>query len=460
MRTLFLHPSRPLLRHLGPHLPFASMKTKHPGGEWDVLVRWGSYDGPDSPFTYNARWALENAAHSDTYRSLLRLNGIPMRERIRTHRRSPRRIVAKYRVHMVDLYAVAIRRIRHGVEEGVQSHPAQRRVILESLARRALYALGLHFGAVDIVVERSGKPAVSRVDPAPSVEAPLLEKYVQALAESIRTLMTDLSTAPKERSARLTLGADPEFIVVRRHNQSLRYASDLFPQHGAVGYDRQSSLVQGRRCHPIAEIRPAPALSPYALLTNLRNELERAYRMAPDRNADWLAGAYPGHGCFTGGHVHFSGIRPTTFLLRALDTYVAIPTLLIEDARKARARRPRYGYLGDFREKDHGGFEYRTLSSWISGMQRARSTLCLAKLVAVEYPRLLRHLLTNSASHEAFYQGDKDAFRGFADALWNDMRGTYSYKEYSQDLERTRIWILNRRQWRERVDLKRLWHIQ
>lgn len=460
MRILLLHPSREFLRLIAPFIPHVTLKSRHPGGSWDVLIRWGVDSGSDAPFTYNAAWALENLGTLGWVRSLLQVNGIPYRSHGDTPARKAERAVARYRVHMVDLNVVAVYRIRRGAEVAVDLPSSPRGHTLTTLARRTLYALGLHFGAVDIVVDRRGKPAVVRVAPAPALEPPLIARYGEALASSIRTLTHDLTTPAGERSARILLGADPEFIVVRRHNHALRYASDLFPREGGVGYDRQSRVVQGRRRHPIAELRPKPAESPYALLANLQKELARAYRMAPDRNADWLAGAHPGPGCYTGGHIHFSGVQPSTFLLRALDTYLALPTLLIENPRGARARRPRYGSLGEFREKEHGGFEYRTLSSWITGMQRARATLCLAKLVAVEYPQLRQHLLRTPLSHLAFYQGQRAHFREHVDALWDDMRATPSYQEYSQDLERTRIWIHNRRQWRESVDLKRLWHIR
>lgn len=459
MRTLLLHPSEAAGRLLAPLLPDVTVRTRHPGGAWDVLVRWGASDGSDAPFTFNASWALANVADREASRNLLELNGVARWVERSSRRRSARRAAATFRIHTVDLRTVAIRRLIRGMEQPAPALSQRSQQILEAVARRALYALGLHFGAVDVVVESSGKPLVRKVNPAPSLDEELLTLYGRALAGAIHTLELDATTPPRARAASLLMGADPEFVVVRRHNRAVRCASDLFPMHGSVGYDRQITLVQGRRCHPIAEVRPVPAPSPYTLVEHVRRELQKAYRMAPDRNTDWLAGAHPAPGCFTGGHVHFSGVRPTTFLLRSLDNYLAIPSLLMENRTLARARRPRYGLLGAFRLKEHGGFEYRTLSSWLTGVRRARSTLCLAKLVAVEYPRLRRHLLTEPVTHRAFYEGRKGAFRDSVEALWDDMRVTDSYKEYSQDLEGTRIWILNRRQWREQVDLKRLWSI-
>lgn len=457
MRLLFLHPSPSFARIAAPFFPGAAFSTRHPGGDWDILVRWGVTAGPDAPFTYNAGWALRNLAAPDALRSLLQVNGVPYRPPDAGP--PPQRSARRYRVHLADLQPVGVRLLRGGEEWPCPTLPALRRHRLVTLARRALYALGLHFGAVDLIVDASGRVSVTQVDGAPDVDADTAAAYARALAAAVAVLRRDAAAHPGERAERLLLGADPEFIVVRHHDRALRYASDLFPESGSVGYDRQSIVVRGQRRHPIAEIRPAPSASPYELVANLQQALQRAFRMAPDRNAVWLAGAHPGPGCYTGGHIHFSGTRPTTFLLRALDTYVAVPTLIIEDPAGARSRRPRYGCLGEYRVKAHGGFEYRTLSSWLTGMNRARVTLCLAKLAAVEYPRLTRDVLRTPASHRAFYAGDREAFREHIEALWDDMRATYSYQGYRQDLERTRIWILNRRQWKERVDLKRQWRI-
>lgn len=458
LRVLVLHPSDTAVRALAPFLAGAAVRTRHPGGAWDVLVRWGYADGPDAPYTLNPSWALAHAAEPAAARALLQLNGVRCLTESTTKRLSTRSVVA-LRIHAVDLCTVAIRRLIGDREMPVRNLSPRSAHVLETVARRALYALGLHFGAVDVVVAATGRPFVRRVDPSPSCDDELARLYGVELARSLRTLAVDAAEPPRSRASRLLLGADPEFVIVRRDNRTLRCASDLFPMDGSVGYDRQRTMLHGRHCHPIAEIRPSPSGSPYALVEHVRTELKKAYRLAPDRNADWLAGAHPAPGCFTGGHVHFSGIRPTTFLLRALDNYLALPSLLMEDPGLARARRRRYGLLGSFRRKEHGGFEYRTLSSWLTGVRRARSTLCLAKLVAVEYPRLRRHLLATPQAHRAFYHGKKEVFREAVEALWDDMRGTDSYQEFSQDLEGTRIWILNRRQWREGADLKRLWRV-
>lgn len=459
MRVLLLHPSEAAGRLLAPLLPGVTIRSRHPGGAWDLLVRWGVADGPDAPYTFNPTWALDHAADPVACRAILQANGVRRWTGRSARRPPPPRSVVTFRVHTVDLCAIAICRVERGRERPARSLTTRSRQVLEMVARRALYALGLHFGAVDVVVEASGRPLVRHIDPAPTLDEELALAYGKALAQAIHILQLDASSPSHVRAARMLLGADPEFVLVRRHNGTVRCASDVFPMDGSVGYDRQRTVIHGRRCHPIAEIRPMPSDSPYTLVEHVQRELQRAYRMAPDRNTDWLAGANPADGCFTGGHVHFSGVVPTTFLLRALDNYLALPALLMENPALARARRSRYGLLGAFRRKEHGGFEYRTLSSWLTSMRRARSTLCLAKLVAVEYPRLRRHLLATPEAQRAFYQGDKEIFRDAVEDLWHDMRATDSYQEFSQDLEGTRIWILNRRQWRERADLKRLWRV-
>ena len=230
--------------------------------------------------------------------ALLQLNGVRCLTESTTKRLSTRSVVA-LRIHAVDLCTVAIRRLIGDREMPVRN--------LSRAGARAgrpwragPCALGLHFGAVDVVVAATGRPFVRRVDPSPSCDDELARLYGVELARSLRTLAVDAAEPPRSRASRLLLGADPEFVIVRRDNRTLRCASDLFPMDGSVGYDRQRTMLHGRHCHPIAEIRPSPSGSPYALVEHVRTELKKAYRLAPDMIADWLAGAHPAPGCFTG----------------------------------------------------------------------------------------------------------------------------------------------------------------
>jgi hypothetical protein len=61
---------------------------------------------------------------------------------------------------------------------------------------------------------------------------------------------------------------------------------------------------------------------------------------------------------------------------------------MIENPRSASLRRKRYGNLADFRIKKYGGFEYRTLGSWLVSPEITRGVLCLAKITISHYLEL------------------------------------------------------------------------
>lgn len=455
MRSLFLHPG--LAAHHERLLPGTLCLPEHPSDNWDVLIRWGVTSGPDAPFTLNPLAALRHAASPLHLKHLLHLAGVRF---LPTAGGSSRLAWRRYRVHMVDLVPVAYARSTSGGRfRRVRELPAERARILQAAAQRTLYATGLHFGAVDVGFDPSGRAYIAGLDPAPAVDDGLLEAYLVALQGVLRRLQADASEPAERRDARILMGADPEFVLKRRHTGQLCDAAAYFPPEGPVGYDRQATVRAGRQEHLIAEIRPRPSPHPAALVENIRLELRRALHLAPDLNTAWLAGSVPHPGLTTGGHIHFSEIVVSTDLLRCLDTYLALPALLLEAPERASLRRRHCGYLGEFRVKPHGGFEYRTLSSWLTGAERAKATLCLAKLVACEYPALRRFAFSSIGMRKAFYRGEKDAFRPLFQRLWADIEATSSYARYEATLAPLGRAILKQRQWRDDLDLRRRWHL-
>jgi hypothetical protein len=99
-----------------------------------------------------------------------------------------------------------------------------------------------------------------------------------------------------------------------------------------------------------------------------------------------------------GGHIHFSGnpVRQPEKIVKCLDVHLAIPLLMLENKISARERRQNhdYGHLGQYRAQRelHGGFEYRTPSSWLVSMNVAKMTLEIAQLIAYDYRHLLNSL--------------------------------------------------------------------
>lgn len=425
----------------------------NPGPHWDVLIRWGNLDGDDRTArrVLNRRAALAAALDQGRAAELLARSGLRVernsdggRVRAREH----------YRVHAFDFQLVSLGQRepgRYGFQEiaGDSSRLAEKAV---RYAYRALYALGLDFGAVDVVVNNRGKLAVLNVDPQPSVGGRLAERY----AACLRQYLDDLAPALYPN---VKLGADPEFMVHGENGQMVP-ASRFFPTAGSVGCDAIFIRTpQGGISRPLGELRPPPSDSPDELVRSLRRLLARAVALAPYANLQFRAGSLPFAGFPIGGHIHFSGLgRVSGQLLRALDTYLMIPLFLVEDQTTARLRRPRYGFLGDQRPQPHG-FEYRTPASWLISPRIARAALALAKVVAMHHRQLTHDAFVDIDLVDHFYAGDKEPFYPLAAAIFSELSELSAYQKYAADIEPLRRMVEQRRQWDESVDIRRTWKI-
>ena len=154
-----------------------------------------------------------------------------------------------------------------------------------------------------------------------------------------------------------------------------------------------------------------------------------------------------------GGHLHFSRCWMNGHLLRALDNYLALPLILIEDE-STRGRRPRYGYLGDFRKKSHGGFEYRTLPSWLASPVVTRGVFALASLIVNNYWRLPRKPLQEPDIQAAYYSGDKRRLQDEVAMLWKDLEQLKGYEVHAGLLEGLRLLVASMVPWNEMADIR------
>lgn len=417
-------------------------------GDWTCVVRWGATAGPDAgQWVVNARDAIRNATGPDCH-GILRLNNIP----------AAGGLEPRWRVHTFDLRTLAVlqwsgRRLR-------QSSLGGSRLLarVRHLGRRACYALGLHFGAVDIGVTPGGQLAVARVVPAPSLDARLARRWAHAM-ETYAAAVADAQAAAAGATPgnEVVLGADPEFILRSRKSGRTVSASRFFSRWGTVGLDRACFVRNGVLIYPLAEVRPAPSPDPLELVENLRRAIAKAASTVRGYRINFEAGGTSLRRFTIGGHVHFSNIRLSTDLLQALDNYLALPVLFLENPRSSRLRRPRYGFLGDWRSQPHGGFEYRTPGSWLISPQYARAVLCLAKVVATDYPLLRRNVFLSADNQRAFYRADKQALRPYFLQIWRDLERTPSFQEFRPHIDLIRQMVAEERRWNERVDLKRRW---
>lgn len=328
-------------------------------------------------------------------------------------------------------------------------------------AVRAVYALGLSTGLVKVGINREGSTILIGLEACPVLDDRLAELYAEAINRYAEKLETAEKTEEVWQSGAampegVRLGADPEFVL-RRRDGGFVPANRFLEKSGRVGYDA-IVLSRDRVIHPLAELRPKPCDSPRELVRELYRTMRQAARQIPDSSLSWLAGSMPGKGLSTGGHVHISGVWLHHDLLRALDNYVALPLVLAEGV-AAGQRRPKYGFLGDVRRKRHGGFEYRTLPSWLSGPDLALAVLTLVYTVALHYRELRQRPLDNLDVQRAYYNGDKPELLPVVRKLWADLMLLPVYHKNRAVLEPFRERLFRMEGWDEQADFRKSWKI-
>lgn len=320
-------------------------------------------------------------------------------------------------------------------------------------AVKAVYALGLDYAVVRIGVRSDGALAVLGLDPVPRLDPRLAELF----AEAIRRFDVDIvrkRSEPVKHTA--MLGADPEFVL-RNARGKIAFASNYADKDGPFGCDA-IVLRSFRKIYPLAELRPRPSTEVRQLVVNLHRTMQLAARRIADDSLEWLAGGMPVRGFPLGGHIHFSGVPLTSELLRALDNYVALPLVLIEDGTTGN-RKPKYGFLGDFRRQRHGGFEYRVLPSWMVSPVVARGVLALAKLVSEHYRLLRRRPLDEPEVARAYYSGDKARIRPLLLKLWRDLERLDDYGRHEKYLIPLRRRLMLMQPWNEQQDIRPRWKV-
>lgn len=389
--------------------------------------------------------SIENIMDIKTASDIFALNGIS------ADLRETEAVARTYEVLLCNLNVVSIRLTTHA------SSKNQVKYIRETenfkvcdMAKRALYLMGLDIGMVTIVLTTKRRFKVRAINPSPIVRDKDLPYMIKMIAELYR----DEGLIPEQE---IKLGADPEFMLINSKNGKMISASEFFPRDGLVGCD--NIRIPNRQQRPIAEIRPKPDESPLELINNIRYALASAGKLAPYKNVKWLAGSQPINGYSIGGHIHFSRVKINGLLLRTLDNYLAIPIFLIEDPVTATKRRKKYGYLADYRLKEHGGFEYRTPSSWLVSQRIATAILCLAKIVASRYLYLPQDYLNDLEAQQAFYNGDQPYFKQCFINLWKNLKEIDLYDTYAEELKIIPELIMAGKNWDEKADFRKSWKI-
>ncbi|MNZ68730.1 hypothetical protein D3C78_870030 [compost metagenome] len=321
---------------------------------------------------------------------------------------------------------------------------------LEKTAVKALYSLGLDLGEVVIFAGEEGNYFVEEIHPTPDDrDAAGVILYAQA----INSLLDELDSF-SQANPEILIGMDPEFLLFDRMNRKVVPASRYLSRQGEAGCD--VLRYRGRKLYPLAELRPSPGREPREVVRHLLHAFKSADRAIPENGLLWQAGGMPQRGFPLGGHLHFSGVPLTAELLRVLDNYLALPVAVIE-AETSFRRRPLYGYLGDFRQQAYGGFEYRTLPSFLISPVVTKGVVALAKLIAEHYEQLSLRPLQHEKIVRAFYSGQQNILREAVTPLISDMTETAAYSRYESYIAPFLKAVQSGHTWDESMDIRKLW---
>lgn len=321
---------------------------------------------------------------------------------------------------------------------------------VKNMAIRAVYALGLDYAVVICGIASGENIVIRKVNPSPKLSTSMLTVFEKEFEQYRASSQTIIS------ADQLLIGADPEFVM-RSQTGNIMLASKYFPLRGKVGCDA-IWLGQNRSHKPLVEVRPKPSKDPQVLVERIYHCLQYAARKVAHVPCSWLAGGMPFAGFPIGGHIHFSGIEPNFGMLRALDNYLTLPLMMAEDE-KGISRRPKYGYLGDYRIKSHGGFEYRTPPSWLVSPTLTKGVLTAAKLIILNYQKLTLNPLSNPDLQVAYYKGDKDSFTFWTSLLFQELKDLDDYPLYEKYLSPYFEFLQSGKKWDETRDFRRAWRL-
>lgn len=453
--------SRNLLSEL---LPTSVISANYRPGTWKYIIRFGDASGSDdNSLVLNRARVLDSPdllSEAQAHWRASSLRFIDPNRRVSFYKR--------YRVQIFDLVPIYMQRIEIGRRRthAVRPNSSQESRRVGELAARAFYVAGLDVGSVDIGVSSRGKLYLININACPRMGKGIAAAYAKCIQAWLRrmevywsaNLLSSLLSTKDAKCPQYLLGADPEFALRDARTGRMMFASDYFPMQGQIGCDARRVKV-GRSGYPLAEVRPTPTQCPLELYEGIIRALRRASRQMPSRYVQWRAGTLPFRQLPVGGHIHF-GMLPTSQLLRALDNYLAVIFLLLENPGAARSRRRKYGWLGDYRLKAHGGFEYRVVPSWLVSPVFARGALCLAKVIGCDWHHLRYDFFLKPEAKLAFRQADQEYFRAELTSLLASIRSAPSYATYATEIEALLTIVEENKRWKTSGDIRRNWRLQ
>jgi hypothetical protein len=466
MGTFFVHANEPGLQPLLDQLDVPHGTELPTGDPANVVIGWGLQHRKQSARSsmLNPPERVGRCRDGAWVAQLLELNGVSCLPPDQAKQDSGPGVL-EYRIPVFHLEALAVFAsaanllyVREDFRAGGQrfrelAEPAEQAPLRKLMreAVKAVYALGLDYALVHALILPGGSIAIANVDPAPQLDQRLAALFAQAIARYDAELRQEL-----QRQERALLGADPEFIL-RQQDGRVKSASKYMGKIGQVGCDALI-LPDKRVIFPLAELRPDPCLEPKELVRSLYRTMRLAARKITDPGLEWLGGGMPLKGFPLGGHLHLSRIWLNSHLLRALDNYLALPLALLEPVGKQK-RRPRFGFLGDFRRKSHGGFEYRTPPSWLLSPRATKGVFALTRLIADHYRELPKQILCDLEMQRNYYEGNREKLVETVREIWCDLRALPDYLLYRDYLDPFAELIFRMRPWNEQKDFRPAWSI-
>lgn len=247
----------------------------------------------------------------------------------------------------------------------------------------------------------------------------------------------------------MTIGCDPEFLLINRYNEVLDASEYSFfeGQSGAIGCDDAGIPVEIRpKFSPITEVR--------IMLKEIEILLTRIGTYCHNHNYTIIAGAgkdsychgdYDEDDCddeesFTpiGGHIHFGKkeLRRTspdyeekrTKLMKVLDNFFTpITNYFISPQELRRRVRSGYGRLSAYETKPWG-FEYRTPYSFLMSPFLTKAFFSLSCLLAYHYKKISIPPFINSEMYEYYEEMrtsssfDREMNREFLNPIYKDIK--------------------------------------
>lgn len=273
-----------------------------------------------------------------------------------------------------------------------------------------------------------------------------------------------------------TIGSDPELRF-----EGIK-ARTVVPHEGDFGADGPQSQI--------GELRSKPTFCPLNHVADLELVMRGGYKKYTKlQNRAWLAGSVQ-EGNPLGGHIHFGSNCDDNLELKltALDKLLAPVVLMLENEKGARERRRNTeygklathklvldenyrGYKTKYNTKkplNHGGFEYRPLSSWLVSKNMANGILSLAKVIGFQAhnKKLHRHLWVqlkfialNSKFYDAYYDCNKKFFAPTIPTIYRVVRSFKLFPTYSKYIDYLFHVVSQGRDWDDLRDLKKRWNI-